>query len=209
MRSTDSRLTALGLILLTVGCSGMTTTPQQQSDDGNTASRAAARPQASDSKNPKLSKALQSIHRLYKKNRLKQAKQELQVLIEQHPRQTAPHIDLGIIQLDEAMPQAAEQSFHTALAIDGQSSAAHNLLGVALRMQGKFKQAEQAYRAALKQQPDYRLAHRNLGILYDLYLAKPEQALQHYRQYQTMPGGKDKEIENWIIELQRRVGKSR
>ena len=205
MQSINSRLTALGLILLTVGCSSMTT-PQQQSDDGNTATVATA-PPASESKDPKLTKALQSIHRLYKKNRLKQAKDELQVLIKEHPQQTAPHIDLGIIQLDEATPQAAEQSFHAALAIDGQSSTAHNLLGVALRMQGKFKQAEQAYQAALKHQPDYLLAHRNLGILYDLYLAKPEQALQHYRQYQTMLGSKDKEIENWIIDLQRRVGK--
>jgi Flp pilus assembly protein TadD len=182
------------------------TTSQQQTGDGSRTSQAAS-PRASESKDPELTKALQSIHRLYKKNRLKQAKSELQQLIKENPKQAAPHIDLGIIQLDEESLQAAEQSFLAALAIDGQSSTAHNLLGVALRMQGKFSQAEQAYQAALKHQPGYLHAHRNLGILYDLYLAKPKQALQHYQQYQTMLGSKDKQIENWIIDLQRRVGK--
>ncbi|MCG7871648.1 MAG: tetratricopeptide repeat protein [Candidatus Thiodiazotropha lotti] len=206
MRSINTQLTALGLILLTVGCSSMTTPQQQQSDEGNNTS-VAATAQPSESKDPQLTKSLQSVHRLYKKNKLEQAKQELQALIEEYPTQTAPHIDLGIIQLDEQAPQAAEQSFNAALAIDAESSTAHNLLGIALRMQGKFKQAEQAYQAALTHQPDYLLAHRNLGILYDLYLAKPKQALQHYQQYQTMLGSKDKEMENWIIDLQRRVGK--
>ncbi|MCG7914409.1 MAG: tetratricopeptide repeat protein [Candidatus Thiodiazotropha weberae] len=206
MRSIKIQLATLGLILLTVGCSSMTTPQQQQSDESNS-SAVAATTQPSVSKDPQLAKALQSIHRLYKKNKLEQAKQELQTLIKAYPKQTAPHIDLGIIQLDEQTPQAAEQSFNAALAIDEESSTAHNLLGVALRMQGKFKQAEQAYQAALSHQPDYLLAHRNLGILYDLYLAKPKQALQHYQQYQTMLGSKDKELENWIIDLQRRVGK--
>ncbi|MCG8058087.1 MAG: tetratricopeptide repeat protein [Candidatus Thiodiazotropha endolucinida] len=206
MRSINTRLTALGLILLTVACSTTPTSQQQQGDVESTSS-VTADAQPSESKDSQLTRALQSIHRLYKKNKLEQAKQELQALIEAHPKQTAPYIDLGIIQLDEQAPKAAEQSFNAALAIDAESSTAHNLLGVALRMQGKFKQAEEAYQAALTHQPDYLLAHRNLGILYDLYLAKPKQALQHYQQYQTMLGSKDKEMENWIIDLQRRVGK--
>jgi Flp pilus assembly protein TadD len=191
-------------MLLTIGCSSMSTS--QQPSEENTSSTATATQRASESKDPKLTKALQSIHRLYKKNKLKQAKSELQQLIEENPRQPAPNIDLGIIQLDESLPEAAEQSFMAALAIDRQNSTAHNLLGVSLRMQGKFSEAEQAYQAALKYQPGYLHAHRNLGILYDLYLAKPQQALQHYQQYQTMLGNKDKEIENWIIDLQRRIG---
>ncbi|MES9852664.1 MAG: tetratricopeptide repeat protein [Candidatus Thiodiazotropha sp. L084R] len=198
MRSISPLLCNLTLILLITGCSGMTAT--QQSGSENRVSTGSA-------KNPKLSQALQSAHQLFEKKKVKQAKTELQELIKQNPNQAAPHINLGIIQLSENDPEAAEKSFKAALEIDKQNPPAHNQLGVALRMQGRFSEAEQAYQAALKHEPAYDLAHRNLGILYDLYLAKPELALEHYQRYQTLAGTKDKEIENWIIDLQRRIGK--
>jgi Flp pilus assembly protein TadD len=164
---------------------------------------------ARSSDNPELVKALQSAHRLFKKNKISQAKTALLELIKENPGETAPHLDLGIIQLSEDDAQSAEASFKDALKIDDQSSSAHNLHGVSLRMQGRFNEAEQAYQTALKHEPAYPLAHRNLGILYDLYLAKPEAALKHYQRYQTLLGTQEKAVENWIVDLQRRIGKSR
>lgn len=200
MRSISPLLCNLTLMLLITGCSSMTTTQQSGSDNSTSSA-------ANSAKNPQLYQALQSAHQLFEKKKVKQAKAQLEALIKQYPKQSAPHINLGIIQLSEDNPEAAEKSFLAALEIDKRSPSAHNQLGVALRMQGRFAEAEQAYQAALKHQPAYDLAHRNLGILYDLYLAKPKLALQHYQQYQTLAGTKDKEIENWIVDLQRRIGK--
>jgi Flp pilus assembly protein TadD len=200
MRSISPLLCHLTIALLISGCSGMSAT-----QDGATASLPIFG--STSAKDPKLAQALHSVHQLYKQNKLKQAKLQLQKLIEAYPKQAVPHINMGIIQLSENDAQAAEQSFKEALKINQRSAVAQNQLGIALRMQGRFNEAEQAYQAALKYQPSYQLAHRNLGILYDLYLAKPELALKHYQDYQTLAGTKDQEIENWIADLQRRVGK--
>lgn len=202
MRSISPLLCHLAIALLISGCSGMSTT-----EDGKSASLPLFG--SSPVQDPKLAQALQTVHQLYKQNKLQQAKLQLQKLIEAYPSQAAPHINMGIIQLSEDDSQAAEQSFNEALKINQRSAVAQNQLGIALRMQGRFDEAEQAYQTALKHQPSYQLAHRNLGILYDLYLAKPELALTHYQAYQTLAGTKDQEIENWIADLQRRVGKSR
>jgi tetratricopeptide (TPR) repeat protein len=54
-------------------------------------------------------------------------------------------------------------------------------LGVTLRSMGRFSQAEAAYRRALEQDPKNVTAHRNYGVLLDLYIQKPEDALVHYQ----------------------------
>jgi Flp pilus assembly protein TadD len=198
MRSISTLYCCFALLLIT-SCSSMTTNQESSETQTNRSKHT----------DPQLVQELQAIHRLFMKNKVKQAKSQLQTLIKQHPNHAAPHINLGIIQLSEDDPQTAEQSFKTALNLNGKSLPAHNQLGIALRMQGRFKEAEQAYQETLKLEPAYKLAHRNLGILYDLYLAKPELALQHYQHYQVLAGSKDKEIESWIVDLQRRLGKTR
>jgi tetratricopeptide (TPR) repeat protein len=180
------------------GCTG--TTP---SIKGETS------PSQASSAGPQLQKRFNAAVALMQQDKIDKAKLSLQALIDQNPRLPGPYINLGIIQLNEGEPVKAAESFTTAIELKPDSLPAHNQLGVALRMQGKFQQAEQTYHAALKIEPDYQLAHRNLGILYDLYLSKPKLALQHYQRCQVLSDAKDKEIDGWILDLERRIKPSK
>jgi tetratricopeptide (TPR) repeat protein len=70
---------------------------------------------------------------------------------------------------------------------------------------GKFGEAEAAYQHAIAAEPDYAPAHLNLGMLYDLYLAQPQKALDEYERYMAIVG-ENKQVAGWMIELRKRVG---
>jgi tetratricopeptide (TPR) repeat protein len=72
------------------------------------------------------------------------------------------------------------------------------------RRNGKFLEAEAAYLKAVTVSPDYALAHYNLGVLYELYLQRLDEALQHFVAYQSIVG-EDRQVEKWIADLRRRV----
>lgn len=82
----------------------------------------------------------------------------------------------------------------------------YNQLGILYRESGRFTEARVAYESALKINPDYALAQRNLGILLDIYLQQPQQALVHYRAYAQLAGEQDKEAALWVAEIQQRLG---
>lgn len=81
---------------------------------------------------------------------------------------------------------------------------AYNYLAVLYREQGKFTEAEALYRDALQVWPDDPILHKNLGILYELYLGRLNDGLNHYRQAQAIRGG-DKQLKGWIKDLERRT----
>ncbi|MBW9263987.1 MAG: tetratricopeptide repeat protein [Candidatus Thiodiazotropha sp. (ex. Lucinisca nassula)] len=193
------------IILVLSGCS--TTTPAIK-DDTSTAN-SETRPRQPSSADPQLQKRFDAAVALMRQDKVDKAKLNLQALIDQNPRLPGPYINLGIIQLNEGDPVKAAASFATALELKPGSLPARNQLGVALRMQGKFQEAEKTYRTALEIEPDYLLAHRNLGILYDLYLSKPEQALEHYKRCQALGDSNEKEIAGWILDLERRINSSK
>ena len=58
---------------------------------------------------------------------------------------------------------------------------AGNELGIVERKLGKFAEAEAAYQRTIAAEPNYAPAHLNLGVLYDLYLAQPQKALDRVR----------------------------
>lgn len=86
------------------------------------------------------------------------------------------------------------------------SAPAYNQLGIFYRESGRFTEARAAYESALKINPDYALAQRNLGILFDIYLQQPQQALMHYRAYARLSGEQNAEAALWVAELQQRLG---
>ena len=70
-----------------------------------------------------------------------------------------------------------------------------NLRGLVAKQQGLYRQAERDFLAAIAAAPRFAPAERNLGILYELYLANPSQAALHYQRYVALTG--DKAVERW------------
>jgi tetratricopeptide (TPR) repeat protein len=186
------------LALLLNGCVSL---PSITSTQSGSADAKAAKP-ADSALQRSYDNALKSL----REGDLERANRAFQQLADDNPQLSGPMTNIGIIRLKQGDPVAAEKAFRDALARNPKSAPAHNQLGVVLRMQGRFQEAEEAYQKALKLEPVYLLAHRNLGILYDLYLAKPKQALEQYRLYQKLAEAPDHEIEGWILDLERRTG---
>lgn len=121
------------------------------------------------------------------------------------PKLASPHTNLGILYYREGKLKEAEASFKEALRLDDKDYVAANYLGMIYRVQGRFSEAEAAYKQALAAKPDYGYAHLNLAILYDLYLDKLPEALDHYQQYQHISGDSSKQLAGWLADLHQRM----
>ena len=131
---------------------------------------------------------------------------EFEQLAQSHSQLAGPHINLAIIYIRQGRTQDAGIAANEAIKRNPKSAPAYNLQGIVFRQQGKFTEAEQAYRAALANDPGYAHAWRNLGVLYDLYLQQPHEALAAYQRFQALALQPDKEVAIWISDLTRRFG---
>ncbi len=118
---------------------------------------------------------------------------------------TGPHANLGIVYYKKENYEQAESTFRTVLEMAPNHTIAYNYLGMTLRQLGRFTEAQQSYEQAIIANPAYRHAHLNLGILYDLYMKKPVDALVHYEQYQALSESEDKKVSLWIKDLKRQT----
>ncbi len=92
-----------------------------------------------------------------------------------------------------------------ATTLEPANATAWSELGVTLRQEGKFGDAKAAYAQAISSDPGYAPAHRNLGVLLDLYLDDPVAALPEFERYKEL-SGEDKPVASWIAELRARTG---
>jgi tetratricopeptide (TPR) repeat protein len=133
---------------------------------------------------------------------LDQAETQFQALTVDFPQFAGPWTDLGIIYAKSNRRDAAIAALSRAVSMNRRNAIAHNWLGILYRDAGDFGRAERAYRAALAEQPNYGLAHLNLGILYDEYLKRPQDALQHYRAYRQYGGQDDLRVLAWLADIE-------
>ena len=140
-----------------------------------------------------------------KSGNIAQAKNILSILTQKYPDLSGPHVNLGIIHFRADEIDKAEEAFKQALKINPDSAVSLNHLGIINRGKGKFKEAKSNYERALEISPNYAYAHLNYGILLDLYMGELNEALDHYQKFQELAPGQDKEVKNWIVDLERRI----
>ena len=160
------------------------------------------------SKRPVHSTAYKNALSAIKNSELKQAQSLLQEVINKQPNFSNAYVNLGIVYLKNNSLSQAENSFNHALRINPKNIFALNQLGILHRQQGDFSAAKSYYIKAIDTKSDYANAHLNLGILYDLYFYDFPNAIEQYKIYQTLTKDKNKQVEKWIIDLERRLKKS-
>jgi cellulose synthase operon protein C len=127
-------------------------------------------------------------------------------MTEKIPALTAAHIDLGIAYARTGDLDRAEASLNKALQLDPKQPAGYNELGMLQRRRGQFAKARASYQGALAQSADFQFAHKNLGILCDLYLGDYPCAIEHYEAYSRIVPD-DAEVGKWIADLRNRAKK--
>lgn len=137
---------------------------------------------------------------------LTNAELELEQLTLSHPSFAGPFVNLAIIYMGSDRLDEASRALEQALAVNPTHQQAYNQQGILQRRQGRFADAEQSYRDALAIDPNYALAHFNLGVLLDLYMGRSEEALSHYQRYREIEPDGDQRVNNWIVDLSRRLG---
>jgi tetratricopeptide (TPR) repeat protein len=142
---------------------------------------------------------------LMKSGRNTDAELELKELVIGYPQLTGPQLNLGLLYMRDSRLAEAEAAFKAALERKPTNAVAGNELGIVERKLGKFAEAEAAYRRTIAAEPNYAPAHLNLGVLYDLYLAQPQKALDEFERYIEIVG-ENKQVAGWVVELRKRVG---
>lgn len=208
-RCTDSwRLLPLALLL--AACSGPA---PRHSEPLSAAAQSGARAQAdtapavepaADPAKGDPQQRFEQALQLMKQRQPQEAKAAFDQLARDYPQYSGPLADLGVLQARGREYDQAIASFTAAVAADGRNAFAWGWLGILYRERGDYVRAEQAYRRALELKPDDAAAHLNLGILYELYLKRPSEALAQYREYQRVASNGNLMVGVWIHELEAR-----
>lgn len=143
---------------------------------------------------------------LLQAGRLIEAEALLLEITDDQPELAGPWINLAQVFVAQGRDDDAVAALEQAVLANPGNCAGRTELGVLLRKRGEFAAAESHYLACLEYQPGYQAAYLNLGILYDLYLGRPADALAAYRHYQDLAGEEDRRVSGWVMDLERRAG---
>jgi tetratricopeptide (TPR) repeat protein len=132
----------------------------------------------------------------------------LQALSDAYPDYSGPLVNLALIRSRRDENTDALALLERAVRVCDHCAPAWNELGILQRRAGRFAEAEQSYLKAIAADPAYGNAHFNLAVLYELYLQRPELALDQYARFREVqaedPAGGD--VDKWMADLKRRVG---
>jgi Flp pilus assembly protein TadD len=132
-----------------------------------------------------------------------QAILEFQVLTQSYPDLPGPYANLGLLYRNANQLPEAEAALAKATERASWDAQTWTEYGVTLRQAGKFPEARAAYEKALAANSSYAPAHRNLGVLLDLYLDDSLQAQTELETYKQLTN-EDKPVSGWIAELKAR-----
>ena len=125
-------------------------------------------------------------------------------LMNEYPQFSGPYLNAALSQLAQDNPTEAEVLFLAALEVNHRNLDAYNQYAIFLRKQGRFLESEEVYLEALDVDESFPDTHRNIAVLYDLYLGDATGALQHLLPYQQLLGAEDQKLGLWIRELEQR-----
>ncbi|MGC9197812.1 MAG: tetratricopeptide repeat protein [Acidobacteriaceae bacterium] len=115
-------------------------------------------------------------------DRMEEAKNIYETILEVQPDHAASAINLGTILYNEREFAAAERRYRQAAQADPEYALAHFDLGNVLDEQQRMDEAIDAYQRALELVPQYADAHYNLALAYERIL-EPRKALKHWMAY--------------------------
>lgn len=144
---------------------------------------------------------------LLKAKNYRQAEANLEEIIKVRPDLAEAFFNLGLAKQKLGKHNEAIVQLQAGLKLKPADIEAINLVAISQRSLGRFADAEITYRHGLTLAPTNDALHLNIGILYELYLFKPELALEHYRQYLTLAKTPDGKVAGWIAQLERKAGK--
>lgn len=134
-----------------------------------------------------------------------QARGLLEQMTQIYPELSGPYVNLALVYRQLNQDETAAEALERAIAVNPLNGEAYNQLAILRREQGNFAEAEKLYLQALEVWPHNPTVHRNLGILYDLYMGRLADALRHYQMSQKISGESERRIQGWIVDLQRRI----
>ncbi len=136
------------------------------------------------------------------------ATSELAQFSAEHPGLAGPLLNLALAEARNGDEQAARALLEQATTVCTSCGPVWNELGILDRRQGQFAAAEQAYLRAIGLEPDYAPAYYNLAVLYELYIPRPDLALENYDRFLQLGGtsAEDQDVQKWAADLRRRVG---
>jgi tetratricopeptide (TPR) repeat protein len=132
-----------------------------------------------------------------------QASLEFQLMTQSYPELSGPFANLGILYRNANQLADSEAALQKASEKAPWDAATWTEYGITLRQAGKFPEARAAYEKAIAANPAYAPAHRNLGVLLDLYLDDSMTAQTELETYKTLTG-EDKPVSGWLAELRSR-----
>lgn len=132
------------------------------------------------------------------------AQQQLEAMTQNYPELSGPWVNLGIVHWRQEQWDEAEQAFAKAIEVNALNNDAYVQYAVMQRERGKFPEAEQLYLQALQVWPHNLEALMNLGILYDMYMGRFDDALVQFELAQKLVTEPNRELDGWVIDLKRR-----
>lgn len=142
---------------------------------------------------------------LLNKEKYDEAIKLLQKVIQKSQNNSAPYINIAIAYEKVGEMGLAEDNLKKALAINPSHPAAMNEYALLYRRTGRFAEAKKLYESLLEKYPSFMPAHKNLGVLCELYLNDYRCALEQYETYSSaFPD--DEEVKLWIIGVKQKPG---